>query len=242
MNPKSAAEAKELFAELRKGADSLRKAKAVVCAPSVFISELSQLKQTERLLLGAQNVFTEDEGSYTGEVSASMLKSFGVEFVICGHSERRAMGETDDDISRKAQIVRAHKMTPVVCVGEEKRDDEGEYLAFLEREIVASLARLKEEDYKKLVIAYEPIWAIGADEAMDGAEMHGMTIFIRKVIADSVSKMAAEWVSVIYGGSVDGENIEDILSNGVVDGVLPGRASRDSVQWKKMCEVADKLS
>lgn len=243
MNPAGLAKAKEIFQKQVASAKKLKKADVVLCVPYVYTSELGKLSKAVHLTLGAQNVFYEEAGSFTGEVSTKMLKDLGLTHVILGHSERRKLGETNEDVRKKVNAVVQKGLTAVVCVGEENRDTGGKFYRYLQNEIQESLGDLDAKYLKKVIIAYEPIWAIGktADDAMDGKQMHEMSIFIKKVLADVFGRNAEKSVRIIYGGSVDSTNIESLIREGHIDGVLPGRASLDPKEFGKMLDIADKL-
>jgi triosephosphate isomerase len=177
-------------------------------------------------LFGAQDVSYKDGEESTGETSVEMLKSAKVKYAIIGHSERRALGETGEIISQKVLQVLSAGITPIICVGEEERDLDGDYLSFIEKEIHEALQDVPKNKLSKIVIAYEPVWSIGkGHEALRGYELHQMTIFIKKILAKIYDKKAAMSTPIIYGGSVDEENASDIIQEGEVSGLLIGRAS-----------------
>lgn len=244
MNPRSLKQAQDLFQKHAHTVKKLTKTQVVLCPSYVHVAKCASLKGAPRLNVGAQDVFFEPEGSFTGEVSVNMLKDVGVTHVILGHSERRARGETSDIVQRKVYAVVSRGLTAVVCIGEEARDASGAYYDELHDQIASSLEGVEVKQFKRIIVAYEPVWAIGAsaDEAMDGDRMHEMGIFIRKVITDTWGRTAADAVRILYGGSVDDTNIEDIIERGHIDGVLVGRASRDVKVFGRMCEIADNLS
>lgn len=240
MNPTSASQARLLFTATFAAARKLKNTKAIVCPPFVFAS-LLRASRSARLAIGAQDVFFESAGGYTGEISPGMLASLGVSYVIVGHSERRRMGETNEVVSKKIKAARAHHLTPIVCIGELERDDEGNYLAFVRRQIVESLATVPRKDAAALVIGYEPVWAVGekavrADTPEDFLEI---SIFIRKTLADLYSKNIAEKIPVLYGGSVSEKNARDFLEQGKAGGLLVGRASLDAKKFSEILFNAD---
>ena len=242
MNPETLKRAKDIYASYAKATKKLKKTDVVVCPPYMYTHSLHALKGASRLSLGAQDTFFEEKGSYTGEVSTKMLKDAGVTHVIVGHSERRKMGETDELVNKKVHAVVGKGLTAVMCIGESDRDKGGKFYTFIQDEIVAGLKDVPTSKFNKIIIAYEPIWAIGASEAMDGARMYEMSIFIKKVITDAFGDEAAKKVRIIYGGSVDSDNIESIITEGRVDGVLPGRASLNPKEFGPMIEIVDSLS
>lgn len=223
-------EAQVLFKEIEKTLPRQIKSDVVVCPPFPFIDFLSDSYSGERIMFGAQDAHFET-GAATGTVSVPALKSIGVKYVIVGHAERRAMGETDEVVSKKVGAVLDEKLTPIVCLGESSRDKDGHYLKELEISIKASLDGIQEKDLKKLIIAYEPVWAIGAPLPPDARTIRETIIFIRKVLAGMLGRNAALKARIIYGGAVDSENAEDLIQNSGALGFLLGRASVDAEQF-----------
>ena len=237
MNPDSSEEAKRIIKEVKKAASNLTKTDVVACPPFVFAHLV--LGRSGSVALGAQDVFAEERGSHTGEVSALMLRDIGAEYVIIGHSERRAMGETDEVVARKVDAAVAAGLTAVVCVGEHIHDAQGAYLEPLKEQIRASLAKVTKKYVKNIVMAYEPIWAIGAKDAMDPAVVQEMMIFIRKVLSDMYGQSEVASLPILYGGSVNFRNAGDILEKGDVDGFLVGRESVNPPGFVELLKVVD---
>ncbi len=239
MNPSSLAQAKALVTEIKKASKVFGESLVVIAPPTIYLGEVQKIIAKSKLLLGAQNVSAEKEGAQTGETSAGMLKDAKVEYIIIGHSERRAKGESDEVINRKVIAVTDLAMTAVLCIGERIRDDEGQYFEFLHGQIKSGLKKLSPKMTKSLVIAYEPIWAIGKDakRAVRKEELHEMTIFIRKALLELYGKSLAYKIPVIYGGSVDLNNVGDFLHGGMVDGFLIGRASLDAKVFTEMVAI-----
>ena len=228
MYPKTLKEAKAILAAHRRSARLLKRTKVVICAPQVFVGALATgLRKTTTFALGAQDVFWEDEGARTGETSPAMLASLGLQYVIVGHSERRALGETNKEVSQKAAQAMKHKLTAVLCVGEQVRDDAGEYFGLVRSQLHASLAEIPKNASAHLMIAYEPIWAIGSKALRPAApaDLHEMTILIRRELVAHFGKTAGFRVPILYGGSVDERNAEGFLTLGEADGLLIGRVS-----------------
>ncbi len=242
MNPANLAHAKRIIAATKKTARILEHTIVVSCPPFPFISYA--LSKVPVMGVGAQNVSFEESGPFTGEVSASMLADMGVSYVILGHSERRKMGETDTDISKKASVTAQVGMTAVVCIGEEVRDVEGGYLSFLKEEIKNSLVGFPKKNISegKLIIAYEPIWAIGAKEAMTPAAINEMSIFIKKTLSDIYGQSEGIEVPILYGGSVNFRNAADIVSQGGVDGLLVGRESVNQPGFSELLKAVDMIT
>ena len=201
---------------------------SVVCAQSPVLRDLVK-RQGDNLRIGAQNMHQLDNGAYTGEVSAPLLESLGVQYVIIGHSERRAYyNETDDAINQKLHQAFRYGLTPILCVGESLDTREaGETDAFVKAQVVADLQGLGSEQVKALVIAYEPIWAIGTGRTAT-SEMANDTIkAIRNVVAELYDPETADELRIQYGGSVKPSNIDELLAMSDIDGALVGGASLD---------------
>ncbi len=231
MNPSSLSEAKKIALEIKKtmknmtktGIKTVRKTQVVICPPFVYLGSVGGMKTTS-FFLGAQDAFYESMGAYTGEVSYCSLPQFGVSHVILGHSERRAKGETNEIINKKVRSVVGEGMTAIVCVGESVRDTEGIYLHILRSQIVAALYEVNKKLLDHVVIAYEPIWAIGAKVAMNSRDVHEISIYIKKVLREMYGPLG-DSVRILYGGSVDSTNAREIVYEGNVGGLLVGRAS-----------------
>jgi triosephosphate isomerase len=211
----------------------------LVCPPYPFISSLREEFGKVGASVGAQDISIHESGSKTGEVSGSMLSSIGVSHVIVGHSERRAMGETDEVISTKLTHTLRSGMTPILCIGELHRDNEGLYLADIKSQIMSSFLHMTNSDIASMTIAYEPVWAVGQKDniALTGHELHQMVIYIRKVLREVYNESISNMVKILYGGSVTPQNAEDIIWNGEVDGLLIGRASFDPKSYEDICKA-----
>ncbi len=168
-----------------------------------------------------------------------MLKDIGVTHIIVGHSERRAGGETDEIVAKKTQAVLEIGIHPIVCVGEKERDAHGLYLETLKDQIKNSLANAPKKLINQLIIAYEPIWAIGAKEAMDPSIVHEMSLFIKKVLSDIYGHDNAINTPILYGGSVNFRNASDIIEKGQVDGLLIGRESVNIPGFIELLKAVD---
>ncbi len=239
MNPVEVEDAREIVKVVKRASGKLKKSQVVVCPPFVYLSLFSKSKGGN-FFLGAQNANTEMLGSFTGEVSYSMLYQFGVRFVILGHSERRKMGESDDLINKKVKSVVNSGMSAIVCVGESTRDHNGDYLEFIKNQILLALRDVPKKLLGQIVIAYEPIWAIGASQAMNSRDLHEMSIFIKKVLKDSFG-FSSDDTRIIYGGAVDRVNADLLIKEGNVSGFLIGRQSlvpKDFVEIMKLVDGA----
>lgn len=235
MNPQSKKEAEIIFNIISKSIKNLKNAEVIICPPFPFLFIKDKIKN-KKIKLGAQDVFFEKEGSYTGEVSIGMLGNFGVEYIIVGHSERRAMGDSNEAINKKIATILKSKVIPIFCIGESKRDANGFYLSFIKQQIEEGLKGIMKSQVKNIVMAYEPIWAIGSDakrEATHG-EFIEIRIFIKKIISDLYDMKTANQVRIIYGGSVNPLNAESFVKEGGAMGLLVGR---DSLNAKKFITI-----
>jgi len=233
MNPSSEKEAVSL-------AKAINKKGIVICPPFVFLSSVSKnLKAGSSKLkatLGAQDISPESQGSFTGEISPSMLKNLGVKYAIIGHSERRMLGEINYLINRKIKTALKSGITPIVCVGEPHRDPQMKYLGFMKRQITETFKGLSPKDFKKIIIAYEPVWAIGksAEREATPEESQEMAIFIKKVLSDHFGRGSVKNLKILYGGSVNEKNAKEFLTCGGVQGLLVGRVSLDQKKFNEI--------
>ncbi len=199
----------------------------VVCVPSVDIPAAVRAFKDSRVAVGAQNVYFEKSGAYTGEVSADMLAELGVKYVIVGHSERRALfGETDAIVNRKVHAALAAGLSPIICVGESLEQREmGVTMELIALQLRSALSGVSAEQVRRCVIAYEPIWAIGTGKTATGEQAAEVCTFIRATIRSLFGARIARSITVQYGGSMKGENAAELLSHEDIDGGLIGGAS-----------------
>ncbi len=198
----------------------------IVCPPFTSLSEAAKLLKGTQIKLGAQNMHFEDSGAFTGEVSASMLISVGCEYVILGHSERRNIfGETDEMINKKIKKALSVGLKPIFCVGEllEEREN-GSTNEVVKRQILRGLKGISDDEMKKIIIAYEPVWAIGTGKTASPAQAQAVHEFIRDLIEIEYSLETANDVTIQYGGSVKPENAKELISQKDIDGALVGGA------------------
>ena len=196
-----------------------------IAPPYPFLTEVQKKIAKSSVALAAQDVSEMAVGAFTGEVSAAQLKNVGTEFCIVGHSERRAMGETDEQVLLKVQAVLKYKMTPVVCIGERKRDENGNFFSFVEKQLMSLASGLSAAQMKKIVIAYEPIWAIGTGDTATVEDVKEMQLFIESVLTKVYDRTTARNVRLLYGGSVKPHNAEELQQGGGMMGFLVGGAS-----------------
>jgi len=241
MNPETSSEAVALFDDIKTVAAKLRNVDTVLVPPLVFLPILKGNYRGTKIFFGVQNVHHEMRGSYTGEISVPMLKDMKANYVIIGHSERRAMGERNELLNKKMKTVLSNGLTAILCIGEKERDSAAEYLSFLKEELIVALSAITKPQLKNVVIAYEPLWAIGKtkDDAMRPEQVHEMVIFIRKILVERFSKSVAMNVPVLYGGSVEPENAASLLERGEISGFLVGHASLHAESFTKILKIAN---
>jgi triosephosphate isomerase (TIM) len=213
-------------------ADDYEGQEVVVCPPFVSLRSVQTLLQSDKLpiALGAQNCHAEDEGAFTGETSAPMLARLDVQYVIAGHSERRALfGETDEVVNAKLKAIQRHGMRPILCVGETLEEREaGRAVEVVVGQLRGSLAGIALEEASDLVVAYEPVWAIGTGRTATSQDAQELCGAVRTELAERFGQPIADGVRVQYGGSVKPGNIRELMSQPDVDGALVGGASLSS--------------
>ena len=220
------AKAVELIDSLKNEINS-NEVDVVVCPPFVCLPAVLEAVKGTNIAVGAQNMHFEENGAYTGEIAPSMLVELGVKYVIIGHSERRQyFAETDQTVNKKTLKALEHGLVPVVCVGESLEErQQGVTIDLVRLQTKIALKDVTAEDAKKVVIAYEPIWAIGTGMTANSAQAEEVCAAIRQVIAEVYSKEVADEVRVQYGGSVNGGNANELFNMGNIDGGLVGGAS-----------------
>lgn len=212
--------------------------RTAVCAPYVYLSLLKNLFSGTNIKVGAQNAFYEDEGAFTGEVSVKMLEDVGVDYCIIGHSERRQyFGETSEFINKKLKRIFQGSIVPILCVGEnlEQREKEEQYLVVRDQ-LMGALAGISPEQAARLVIAYEPVWAIGTGRTAAPEQAEDMCEFIRNAIEALYGEETADETVVLYGGSVKPANATEIMNMSNIDGALVGGASLDAEDFMEIID------
>ncbi|GAB4193873.1 MAG: triose-phosphate isomerase [Roseiflexaceae bacterium] len=224
---KTISEAVDLVEGLLRGLGDVAGREVLVCPPFTALHALSPLLQDTPIRLGAQDVFYEPQGAYTGAVSPLMLRDLGCTYTIVGHSERRQIfGETDELVNRKLRAAIAHGLRVIVCVGETKpQRDAGEAEQVVVAQVRAGLSEVPAADLGSLVIAYEPIWAIGTGDTATPADAQAMHATIRATLAELYGDDAAQALRIQYGGSVKPDNIDELMAQPDIDGALVGGAS-----------------
>ena len=219
-------ESQDLISKIINGLGIDTKCDIIVCPPFTSLNEVSSLIKTTPVKLGAQNLHFEDSGAFTGEISASMLKSVGCEYVIIGHSERRNIfGEQDEVINKKIKKALEHSLKPIFCVGEllEQRED-GTTMEVVKNQILNGLKDITPEQLSEIIVAYEPVWAIGTGKTATPEQAQEVHAFIRELVVENFSEDVADNLVIQYGGSVKPDNAGELLSKKDIDGALVGGA------------------
>ncbi|MBV9349581.1 MAG: triosephosphate isomerase [Patescibacteria group bacterium] len=221
-------EGKKLLRSIDKKFPRGSRALVAVCPPVPLAVALKKEYGGRRILFGTQDVSYDADGAHTGSISPVTLKASGIEYVILGHAEKRALGDTDEDVSKKAVAALNAKLHPIICVGERERDDEGSHFSYLAKNVSVSLSRVESAHASRLTVAYDPLWAIGESDPPAARVVSEGIIFIRKTLVELWGRDAAEKTRIIYGGSVNAESAKNLVDNSHVQGFLVGRASTDA--------------
>ena len=223
-NPDSLPEAKKLFLDTLKPLKGVgRRVLVVIAPPTVYLPVLKDMSRGSAVSFAVQDVSKFERGAHTGEITARVAANFA-DYAVIGHSERREAGEGNADVAAKISLALKAGLKAVLCVGESKRDEGGDYLDFLREQVTQSLAGAPKSKVKNLIVAYEPVWAIGGDEAMSPAQIHETSIFIKKTLGDIFGSIGAA-TPVIYGGSVTAKNAPLLRRAEGIEGVLVGHES-----------------
>lgn len=238
---KSFEEACQFVDEVRDMLPSEEQVDAVICAPALYLSTLVEIASDSGLAIGAQNMHFETEGAFTGEISPAQLASIDVDYVVLGHSERREMfNETDEAVNKKVRAALNHSIVPIICCGETLEEREaGNTVAKVEGQIRVALEGFTAEEVAHMVVAYEPIWAIGTGKTATADDANETCGAIRSVIADMYGTETAEAVRIQYGGSVKPENIVELLGKEHIDGALVGGASLQVDSYVKLLQAGE---
>lgn len=220
-------EAKQLLQEIKAVGKNVSDVNLIINPPALYISLFKELLEGSTIALGAQNCSEHEAGAYTGEIAAQMIKSCGANYVIVGHSERRGYyHETNTIIAEKINRALAADLTPIFCCGELLSErEENNHFKVVEQQLKEGLFHLNENEFKKLVIAYEPVWAIGTGVTATAEQAQEMHAFIRKVLKDSYSEETSQNCPILYGGSCNASNAKELFANPDIDGGLIGGAS-----------------
>ncbi|WP_322805832.1 triose-phosphate isomerase [Thermanaerothrix sp.] len=239
---KTVEQARVLVSEMLPGLQAVKAVERVLCPPFTSLMAIAAMLSGTDIGLGAQNMHWEAAGAFTGEIAPAMVKEF-CHYVILGHSERRTyFGETDETVNRKVRAAFAHGLTPIVCIGETLAENEaGRTAEVVSRQIEQGLKDLTPEQASGLVIAYEPVWAIGTGRAASGEDANRVVAeVIRPTLAKMFGNTVAETIRVLYGGSVTAANAAEFFSQPQIDGALVGGASLKAAEFVKIVEAAAK--
>ena len=239
---KTAPEAVELVEKLKEVGSVLEDAELVVIPPYTSLDSVGKALEQSPIRLGAQNIFWEEEGAYTGEISPRMLQDIGCTYAVVGHSERRQFfGETNETVNRKVKACLSHNLYPIMCIGESLEEREkGETIKKVEAQITEGLQGLNEEEVGRIIIAYEPIWAIGTGLTATPEQAEDIHRFIREKLAEKHGNDTASCAIILYGGSVKPENTHSLLKEKDINGALVGGASLKAESFTEIAKEAIK--
>ena len=237
---KTLSEAVALVTTLKASVADATGVEVIVAPPFTALSAVSEAIAGSDLRLAAQDVYSEDSGAFTGEVSAPLLKDAGCDYVIIGHSERRQFfGETNDSVNAKVKAALAHGLKPILCVGEHLEEREaGRTETVIENHVTGGIAGLSAADLSSCVIAYEPVWAIGTGKTATPTEAQAVHNFIRGLLTEGYSAAVASEICIQYGGSVKPENAAELMAEPDVDGALVGGASLEAESFAQIVKNA----
>jgi triosephosphate isomerase len=233
---KTVGEALDLVRELKASLSGVQGVEVAVAPPYTALYAVHRELVGSSIHLAAQNLYWEEKGAFTGEVSPLMLKEVGCHYVIIGHSERRQFfGETDETVNRRVKAALSQGLKVIFCIGETlKEREEGKTFAIIERQVTGGLKDIRKEEMRSIVLAYEPVWAIGTGKTATPEQAEEVHRFIRKKLTELYSKEIGEGVRIQYGGSVTPENVKGLMGQGDIDGALVGGASLKSETFSKI--------
>lgn len=239
---KTIPEAVEMVKALKEESPQLTDAELVVIPPYTMLSEVKKVIEGSTIQLGAQNIFWEEKGAFTGEVSPPMLKDAGCQYVTIGHSERRQyFGETNETVNKKIKAALAHELMPIMCIGESLEEREkGNTMDKVETQMNSGLEGLGKDEIRRIVIAYEPIWAIGTGVTATPSQAEEVHSFIRKKLTEKYGNEIASYAIILYGGSVKPANTYSILKENNINGALVGGASLEADSFIQITKEAIK--
>jgi triosephosphate isomerase (TIM) len=238
LNPGTSSEAKKLFQDVKNAVIKLKpRAVVAVAPPTIFIPEVSKGLKTDLIGLAAQDAHFEERGACTGQVSATLLQPYGVQYVLVGHSEKRALGETDEQVNKKVQALLKRRLIPIVCIGERERDAAGSFYSIIEKQLRSLVLGLTPIQISRCVIAYEPIWAIGTGATATPEDVKEMQLFIMSTLTKLYDRKVAGKVALLYGGSVKASNAKDLHEAGGMNGFLVGGASLEAGEFTQIIKA-----
>lgn len=233
MHPLNVRAAKVLLSATKKALNSTKGISVIVAPPSIFLRDLAKGNKSNKVSFSAQNAHFDKDGAHTGEISMPMIRDAGASYVLVGHSERRAAGETNADTRKQVAAALDARIKPILCIGEKDRDEEGDYLEGFAQQILEGLADVPKTSLKNVAIAYEPVWNIGGEKSMQPHMMHETVLYIRKILMEPFGK-AAMTIPILYGGSITESNAKDMLKEGEVQGLLVGHVSVDPIRFSSL--------
>ncbi|MDO8561212.1 MAG: triose-phosphate isomerase [bacterium] len=236
MNPASFKEAKVLFEATKKAMQACPSVSLIVAPPAIYLRELAASYKGTKISFAAQNAHFEAKGAHTGEISIAQARDAGATHVLVGHSERRAVGETNDDTRKKVSAALSERMTPILCIGETSRLSSGEHFNTIAEQLLAGIKDVPPAKISKVIVGYEPVWAIGGETTMSPRDMHTMSIFIRKTIVGVYGDVGHK-VRILYGASVGEKNAAAMMQEGDVRGFIVGHVSTNPERFALLLKV-----
>jgi triosephosphate isomerase len=235
---KTCAEAVETARQLMDLVADISDTEVMIAPPFTALAPVAEILKESRILLGGQNLYWEKEGAFTGEISPLMLVSAGCQYVIIGHSERRQyFDETDHSVKKKISAASNHGLIPVFCIGEsEKEHESGQTFSVLDKQVKKGLERQFADNLNTLVIAYEPVWAIGTGKTATSDQAQEVHQFLRSLVGELFGETLAKSIRILYGGSVKPGNISELMARSDIDGALVGGASLDAETFSKIVQ------
>lgn len=236
MYPQSIEEARTTERRAEAAVKNAKHITTVICPPAVFIADVARAAVKKKIVrVGVQNIHAEHEGAHTGDISAAQAHSVGAQYAIIGHAERRAIGESDAECAKKVFMALTSGLIPILCVGEKERDAQGQFLKVVGAQITEGMSLVPQHLRGRVIIAYEPVYAIGAPKPPQESEIHHMILSIRKILTQAYGASVARNVSVLYGGAVDSHSAAQLLhAIPELHGFLVGRASVDVQKWSDL--------
>jgi len=239
---KTATEAAALVTEIKRDVFDVDNVDILVCPPFTALAVVGDVIRDSNVSLGAQNMYFEDKGAYTGEVSTTMLKDCGCTHVIIGHSERRTIfNESDETINKKVKKALEANLIPVLCIGEKLKEREAnKTFEVITNQLEGDLADIDSDNMKKIIVAYEPVWAIGTGKTATSEQAQEAHAFIRNLIKEKYDSGVADGIIILYGGSMKPANVEELISQPDVDGGLIGGASLEAASFVELVKKSNK--
>jgi triosephosphate isomerase (TIM) len=242
-NPDSLNQAKRILDPIKRSVAKKKNAEVVICPPFIYLPELIKSAGKTKIKIGGENCFWEEAGSFTGEISAKMLKDLGCSHVIIGHSERRKyFKETNKLINKKIKLALRNNLKVIFCIGETKEEkDKGDFSKVIKEQVKKGLKNVPRSEMKKVIIAYEPVWAIGSGNPCRPVQAQVTSLLVKKILTEMYNRKAAEEVPVLYGGSANKDNSLDYLKEEGIKGLLIGGASLKPKEFIEIINDANNL-